>query len=125
VQAFFDGDTRVTLRLARRRIGRRGPVPVLVTNANPFPIDGQLGGRSVKRFRALTSRRRRVNLAPKPLQVAALSNTTVRLSLPRKLRAALRRNRKVALRLSALVNDPARNSRTVAKTVTPRLKRRR
>jgi len=35
----------------------------------------------------------------------------------------LRRNGKLALRLSARVSDPAGTRRTVAKTVSPRLKR--
>jgi hypothetical protein len=124
--AFFDGGTGVTIRLARRRIGRRGPVPIIVANANPFAIDGELFGRSVRRFRARTSaRRRRVTLRPVSLQVPPSGQSTVRVALPRQLRAALRRNRKVALRLTAVVKDPSRNSRTVQKTVTPRLKKRR
>lgn len=120
----FGANTRVTIKLRAKRIGSKGPVPVVVTNGNGFPITGRLSGRSTRRFAARGRRMRRVSLRSKALTVAAFRKTTIRLSLPAKLRSALRRRRKLGLRLSAAVRDPAGNSRRVTKTVTPRLKAR-
>jgi hypothetical protein len=109
----FGSSPLVTIRAARR-IGPRGPVPVIVRNRNPFAITGRVG-----------ARRRSVRLRAKRVAVAAGSRKTVRLKLPRKLRRALRRNKKLPLRLTALVKDPAGNARLVSKRSTPRLRARR
>jgi hypothetical protein len=118
----FGTNTLVTLRLGARRIPARGPLPVIVTNANAFPIAGVLSGRSAKRVNA-SARRRRVKLRAKPFRVGSQAKTTVKLKLPAALRRVLRRNGKLRLRLNARVRDPATSTRTVRKTVTPRLKR--
>jgi hypothetical protein len=49
----------------------------------------------------------------------------VRLALPKALRRALARKRKLKLRLTARVSDPAGKTRTVRKQVTPKLSKRR
>jgi hypothetical protein len=96
---------------------------VSVRNQNPFAIHGRLAGRTTKRV--TVSRRRVVRLKRKSFSVAARGRKTVKLALPRPLRQVLQRRRKVSLRLTAKVTDPAGNTRTVKKKVTPKLKRRR
>jgi hypothetical protein len=118
----FGTDTLVTLRLGARRIPARGPLPVVVANANAFPVAGVLSGRTAKRVNA-SARRRRVKLRAKPFRVGSQARTTVKLKLPAALRRVLRRNGKLTLRLTARVRDPAASTRTVRKSVTPRLKR--
>ena len=78
-QLAFGARTLVTLKLAARRIPAAGPLPVRVTNANPFRVTGRLSGR--------TSRGRRVRLKAKSFTVAAHGHTTVRLRVPKPLRA--------------------------------------
>jgi len=109
--ASFGADPLVTLSLAAKRIGRRGVVPVRVRNRNSFAVTGRLG-----------ARRKRVRTKAKRFNVAADSRRTVKLKLPRKLRRLLVRRHRVALRLAAVVKDPAGNQRTVVKRVKPRLK---
>jgi hypothetical protein len=121
----FGSSTLVTLRVARR-IGRRGPVPVVVTNRNEFAVTGRLSGRSTRRLaRSRAPRRQFVKLRGKPLVVLAEASKTIRLALPRRLRVLLRRRGRVGLRLTATVSDPAGNTRRVVKKATPRLKGRR
>ena len=108
----FGTDTLVTLRLARPRIAARGPVPVQLSNANDFPVSGGLSGRTAKRVRLKTQR----------FRVAANTRKTVRLKLPMTLRQQPRRKRRLALRITAIVRDPAGNSRIVGKTLRPRLR---
>jgi hypothetical protein len=50
---------------------------------------------------------------------------TVKLALSKALRRELARKRRLVLRLSVAVQDPAGNRRTVRHQVTPRLKARR
>ena len=117
----FGAGTLVTLRLGARRIPARGPVPVVVANANAFPVAGSVSGQTAKPV-AVGRRRRHVRLRAKVFQVGAQARTRVRLRLPAALRRVLRRKGKLTLRLSARVGDPAGNTRTVKKTVAPRLK---
>ena len=49
----------------------------------------------------------------------------VKLKLPKALRKLLKRKNKLSLRLTAKLRDPAGNTRTVKKTVKPKLKRKR
>lgn len=102
--ASFGAATRVTLRLAARRIRARGPVPVAIANANGFPVTGTLAGR-----RPLKPRRQSLTLA-------AGARRVIRLPLTKPLR------RKRALRLTLVVQDPTGNRRTIRVTVRPRRK---
>jgi hypothetical protein len=111
----FGTDTLVTLTLARARIPARGPVAVRISNANDFPVSGRLSGRSAKR--------RRITLKGRRFEAAGNATRTVRLKLPKSLRRALQRRRKLALRITATLRDPAGNARTVRKTLRPRLRR--
>ena len=108
----FGPDPLVALSLAAKRIGRKGVVPVRVRNRNSFAVSGRLG-----------ARRKRARVKTKGFDVGANARKTVKLKLPRKLRRLLVRRRRVALRLSAVVQDPAGNQRRVVKSVKPRLKR--
>ena len=119
--AAFGARTLVSLTIVRR-VGPRGPLRVIVRNRNTFPVRGRLGGRSAKKLRVGTGRRRVVRLRAKRLTVAAGSRKTIRLRLPRAVRRTLRRNRRIALRLTARVADPAGSVRTVRKRAKPRLK---
>ncbi len=119
--AAFGARTLVSLTIVHR-VGPRGPLRVIVRNRNTFPVRGRLGGRSAKKLRVGTGRRRVVRLRAKRLTVAAGSRKTIRLRLPRAVRRTLRRNRRIALRLTARVADPAGNVRTVRKRAKPRLR---
>ena len=110
--ASFGSNPLITLSLATKRIGRKGVVPVRVRNRNSFAVTGRLG-----------ARRKQVRTKIKGFDVRANARKTVKLKLPRKLRRLLVRKRRVALRLSAAVKDPAGNQRSVVKRVKPRLKR--
>jgi uncharacterized delta-60 repeat protein len=119
----FGARTRVTLKLAARRIPARGPLKIRVANANSFEIAGRLAGRTVQPVSA--ARKRRIKLKAKAFRVGAKAGKTVRLRLPTALRRELRRKGELKLRLTARVKDPAGNTRTVRKKVTPRLKSKR
>jgi hypothetical protein len=114
--AAFGARTLVRLKLAAKRIPGKGPVKVRVSNGNDFQVTGRLSGR--------TASKRAVKLKPKSFEVAADSAGTVKLRLPKALQRQIRRKGKLKLRLKAKVKDPAGNTRTVKKRVTPKLKKR-
>ena len=93
-----------------------------VSNGNGFDVSGTLSGRTTGRLSA-AQRSRRIKVSAKSFLVAANGRKTVKLRLPRALRRQLVRQRKLSLRLTATVRDPAGNTRTVRKTLTPRLRR--
>lgn len=103
------------------KIPARGPITVRVVNANGFGITGALSGQTIK----AVIRKEAGEAEDEVIQrVAATSKRTVKLKLPATLRRVLKRTGKLSLVLSARVKDPAGNTRTVKKKVTPRLKRR-
>jgi hypothetical protein len=116
----FGADTLVTLALAAKRIPAKGPVKVRVRNENAFAVVGSLSGRTSKKVSV--SRRRVVKLKARAFSVGADARKTVKLKLPKALRRLLKTKRKLKLRLAAKVTDPAGNTRTVKKKVTPKLK---
>jgi hypothetical protein len=116
----FGADTLVTLSLAAKRIPAKGPIKVKVTNKNDFEVDGRLSGRTPKRV--TVSKRRVVKLKSKAFTVGGGARKTVKLKLPKALRKLLKRKGKLTLRLAATVKDPAGNTRTVRKRVSPKLK---
>jgi DNA-binding beta-propeller fold protein YncE len=116
----FGASTKVTVKLAAGRIGAKGPLPVVVANANAFAVTGTLAGTTT-----IGAKRGVVKLTAKRFTVAASDRRTVKLALSRALRRELRRKHKLVLRLSAAVRDPAGNRRTVRRQVSPRLKTRR
>jgi DNA-binding beta-propeller fold protein YncE len=116
----FGARTKVTVKLAAGRIGARGPVRVLVSNANAFAVTGTLAGAAT-----IAAKRGVAKLTAKRFTVAASGSTTVKLALSKALRRELARRRKLVLRLSVVVADPAGNRRTVRHQVTPRLRARR
>jgi subtilisin-like proprotein convertase family protein len=119
----FGSKTLVTLALASRRISATGPVAVRVSNANGFQVTGKLSGHSAEKMSA--SRKRRVGLRSRLFTVGAHGKTTLKLGLPKTLRKLLKRKHQLSLRLRARVSDPAGHTRTVTKTLTPRVKRKR
>jgi Ca2+-binding RTX toxin-like protein len=117
----FGSKTLVTLQLAVGKIPAGGPIAIRVVNANSFGITGSVSGQTTKAI--ATARKKRVKLKAKSFKVAANSRKTVKLKLPASLRRVLKRKGKLSLQLTARVKDPAGNSRTVKKKVTPKLKR--
>jgi len=105
----------VTLTPVASRIRPRGPLRVRVANANAFAVGGRLAGTSAKRLG-----KRRATLRARSLSVPARASRTVALALPKAVRARLARGRRVALKLTAAVTDPAGNRRTVTRKVTLR-----
>jgi hypothetical protein len=79
---------------------------VVVTNRNPFRVQGTVSGRKLGR---------------KPFSAPPARRATVRLKLTKKLRAQLKRKGRLSLPLTAKVADPAGNTRTVRKVVKPKL----
>jgi hypothetical protein len=119
----FGAKTLVTLKLAAGRIPAKGPLRVQLSNANDFPITGELSGGTAKPVSV--SRKRRIELRAKAFRVDAHATKTIRLKLPKALRRLLTRTHELKLRLTATVKDPSGNTRTVTKRVTPKLKKRR
>jgi hypothetical protein len=95
-------------------------VKIRVANANNFAITGKVSGSSVlpKPMEA-----RSIKLKARAFTVAAGAKKVVKLKLPTTLRRLLAFRGKLTLRLTGNVKDPAGNTRTVKRRVTPRLKR--
>jgi hypothetical protein len=122
--AAFGRLTHVSLRLAAARIPASGPLPVLITNANRFAVEGLLSGTTAKTF-VVRHRRRHIALAGRGFRVRASGRTTVKLALSRALRQLLRAQGKLTLRLRARLHDPAGHTRFVNSVVKPRRRRHR
>jgi hypothetical protein len=118
----FGARTLVTLRLGAKRIPANGRLPVMVSNANRFRVAGRLSGASAKRV-AAGGKRRRITLKASVISVPANASRTINLKLPKQLARLLAHTGKVTLRLRASVSDPSGHTRTVVKTLTPRLER--
>jgi hypothetical protein len=86
-------------------------------------VTGALSGQTTGKV--TVSQRKRVKLKARSFSLAARARKTIKLALPKPLRRLLQREHKLALRLTAKVKDPAGNTRTVNKRVTPKLKRKR
>jgi hypothetical protein len=126
-EAAFGQGTLVKLSLGAKSIKAKGPISVVVANGNDFEVKGSVGGRTTRAVAtaAQTKRRpkKRIALKSKGFTVAASTTKTVRLALPRKLRRLLKRNKKLSLRITAAVTDPAGNSREVSRVLKPKLKK--
>lgn len=112
----FGSRTLVTLRLATRRAGAKGPIAVRIANENPFAVTGRL---SVDR-RPPVAKRRAAKLAAKSFKVGAASAVVVRLDLPGSSRRVLAARGRLPLGLSAAVVDLIGQRRTVNKAVVVR-----
>jgi hypothetical protein len=117
----FGDRTGVGLLLATRRIPAKGPIAVRIVNSNAFAVTGSLAARTTRTISV--AQKVRVKLKTKTFKVAAQSRKTVKLALQKVLRRQLRRKRKLSLRLTATIKDPAGNSRTVRRTVRPKLRK--
>jgi hypothetical protein len=117
----FGAKTLVRMSLAARRIAARGPIRVVVRNGNGFQVSGKLSAHTNKRVSA--SRPRRLVIRGKAFVVGAGAKERVVLKLSKPLRRLFKRRRKLSLRLSAKVKDPAGNTRTLRKNVSLRLKK--
>jgi hypothetical protein len=115
----FGARTRVTIKLAARRIPAGGPLAVRVANANAFRVTGKLSAQTSDRISV--ARKVRIKLAARSFRIGARGKQTIRLKLPKPLRQVLAQQGKLKLRLTAKVTDPAGKTRTVRKRVTPRL----
>ena len=102
----FGAKTQVTMSVSTRRIRARGPVKVVVSNGNGFKVSGRLSAQTT---------------AAAVFVVDARARKSVTLKLSKTLRRLLERNRKLSLRLSAKVSDPAGHTRTLRKKVSLRL----
>jgi virginiamycin B lyase len=121
--AAFGARTLVTLKLASGLIPAKGPITVRVTNANGFSINGKLSATTVSRVSV--AGKRRVKLKTKAFHVRAHAKSAIKLNVPRALQRVLKRQHKLRLRLAATVRDPAGHARTVRKTVSLRLLKKR
>jgi DNA-binding beta-propeller fold protein YncE len=117
----FGSKTLVTLKLAAKRVPARGPLPIVVTNANGFAVTGRLSAATAKAA-ATKSEQGRIKLKPRTFRVAAKRKTTVKLRLPTTLGRLLRREGKLTLVLRAKLRDPVGGTRAVTKRLSPRLR---
>ena len=108
----FGAKTLVTMSVAPRRIPGRGPIKVVIRNRNDFRVSGKLSARATKR-----------GSVKRGFAVGAKARLKVRLKPSKSLKRLLKRDKKLSLRLSAKVKDPAGNTRTVRKKVSLRLKK--
>ena len=118
----FGSRTLVTLALSTGRIAAKGPLAVRVTNSNGFTVTGRLYGQTTEKLSP--SRKRRIKLRTEAFRVGAHAKKNLALKLPKALRKLLKRKRRLSLRLTATVTDPAGNTRTVRTVVSPRLTQR-
>ncbi len=120
----FGSSTRISLRLATRRIPARGPVPVRIANGNTFTVKGRLLGQTTRRQRVRRGRATRFVKLPssRTFMLRAGTRRIVRLRLPRYLRRQLATKGRLSLRIAARVQDPAAKKRTVRKRIGPRLR---
>jgi hypothetical protein len=102
----FGARTNVTLTVSARRIRARGPVKVVVGNGNGFRVSGRLAAQTTEAA---------------AFAVDARARKSVALRLSKTLRRLLERNRKLSLRLTLKVSDPAGHTRTLRKKVSLRL----
>jgi streptogramin lyase len=119
--AAFGSRTQVSLKLAVSKTKGAGPISVRIANANSFPVQGTLGGMTTTAVAA--SRKKVVKLKARRFTVPAGATTTVNLKLPATLKSVLRRSRKLKLKLSASVSDPAGHKRFVTRRVSVKLAR--
>jgi hypothetical protein len=117
----FGADPEVALALAAKRIPARGPLPIRISNRNEFGISGQV---SARRAKQRSGPQRQAATPPKSFDVGPETAEVVEPRLPKRLRRELSRKGRLKLRLKATVEDPAGNTRTVRRTVVPRLKAR-
>ena len=94
------------MSVSTRRIRARGPVKVVVSNGNGFRVSGRLAAQTTEAA---------------AFAVDARARKSITLKLSKTLRRLLERNRKLSLRLSAKVSDPAGHTRTLRKKVSLRL----
>ena len=97
----------MSMTVATRRIAGNGPLAVVVGNRNGFKVSGRLSALATGRVSDLP--RRRLATRPKGFAVGADARKTVTL--------------KLSLLLVLKVRDPARDTRTLMKRVSLRLKR--
>jgi len=114
----FGAQTLVSLRLRRSRIRTRGPLRVVVANANTFPVTARVSARTLARIA-----RHRRTLGPVTVTVPASALRTVSLRLRRVVQRFLARTGRLRLQLRARVTDRAGNTRLVTTRVTVRRRR--
>jgi low density lipoprotein receptor-related protein 5/6 len=117
----FGTSTLVSLKVAATRIHAKGPLRVVVANANPFAVTVRLGGRTAARIR--TSAKRVVALKTVSATVAANAKRTLALRFPKAIQRELGRKRVLRLVLTGFAADPGSHTRTLSKRVTVKLKR--
>ena len=109
----FTVSAKLSMRVTARRIPSGGPVRVLVTNGNAFPVTGSVSA----------ARARKITIRAKPFSVRAQAKKRVSLKLPKAARKQLKRTKKLSVRLTLKVKDPAGNTRTIRKSFVLRLKK--
>ncbi len=117
-KATFGSATRVTVKLRSTKAKRNGPAKVTLRNTNRFAVRVRLQATTPK-----SGKRKAIKYATTTYTVKASSSRTVNLRLPSAARKVLASKRKLTIKVTLRVTDPAGKSRTVRKTLTLRLKR--
>ncbi len=107
LSGYFGAKAQVRVSLAANRVGARGPLKVVIANANGFEVTGKLSGRS----------RGGIALKSRALRVAAHRKAIVRLTLPQAARLLLARDAKLSLHITVRAKDPLGHTRIATKNL--------
>ena len=98
-----------------------GTLKIVIANDNAFAVTGTISGATTKAVAA--AKKRKLKLKAKSFSVGANAKKTVKLKLSPALKRLLKRQRKLSLRLSIKVKDPAGVTRTVSRKAAFKRKR--
>lgn len=113
--------SRLTLALARKRIGVKEKLRILVQNLEPTSATGTLAVETTRLF-GPRGKRRPVKMRPVPLQIDGGATKIVRLTLTKRLISLLEMEGKLRLRLTAKVKNPSGSDVSFSVIVVSKLK---
>jgi hypothetical protein len=116
--ATFGKSTKLTVKLRSTRSKRNGPAKVTFRNTNNFSVKVRLQATTPK-----SGKRKAIKYSTKTYTVKKSSSRTINLRLPSAARKVLQSKKKLTIKVTLRVTDPAKKNRTVRKTLTLRLSR--
>src|SRR5437763_5000740 len=122
VQPFFGLKTLVGLKLGAGKLPASGPLPVVVSNLNNFPVNGTVTGQTAGKIPVGKHKKRHVALKPQAFSVGGHRSTTLSFALPQPVIKQLAKKGKLTFALVAIVHDPDGDVRTVPVGLTAHTK---
>jgi hypothetical protein len=116
--ATFGKSTKLTVKLRSTRSKRNGPAKVTFRTTNNFSVKVRLQATTPK-----SGKRKAIKYSTKTYTVKKSSSRTINLRLPSAARKVLQSKKKLTIKVTLRVTDPAKKNRTVRKTLTLRLSR--